>query len=405
MKRVEIGIFGRMNAGKSTLMNLLTQQETSIVDPTPGTTADHKITLFELHGIGPCKLFDTPGIDESSKLGQKKRQKVIQTLKECDLVIITYPSNIKECRVENELISLAIKFKKHFIVIQNRINGIALENNNILLNHTDKQFISADLRQRENRGNLLELIENHVNHEKANKLLPFLKRHHSYLLIIPMDEETPEKRLLRPQNMALEEITRNWAYAITFRLDLKKAREGDKRERDRLVNFTQQIPNLDVVITDSQAIDIVHDWLPNSISLTTFSIMMIQHATQRLSLFYNGIKKWQRVKSHEKVLICEACNHSRIQEDIGTIQIPKILLKKNPDIQIDFSFGREFEELSIEQYDLVIHCGGCMISSQKLNRRIIDLERFNIPITNYGIFLSWAKGQDALDRVIEPWTE
>ncbi|QZT38295.1 GTP-binding protein [Halosquirtibacter xylanolyticus] len=403
MKRVEIGIFGRMNAGKSTLMNLLTQQETSIVDSTPGTTADHKITLFELHGIGPCKIFDTPGIDETSILGQKKRNKVIQTLKECDLVVITTPTDVQDKTVEEELISLATKYNKPFVIVENQIN----ENRSTgQLTHfiSEDHFISKNLLQKDVRNELISFIKRHLKTNKeSTSLLPFLKKGHSYLLIIPMDEETPEKRLLRPQNMALEEITRSWAYAITYRLDLNKARGNDSTEKERFTSFVSQIPFLDVVITDSQAMDIVHDWLPDSISLTTFSIMMIQHATQKLPLFYDGIKQWQQVKSDGNILICEACNHSRIQEDIGTVQIPKILKKQKPDIHIDFSFGREFEDKNIEEYDLVIHCGGCMISSQKLNRRVLDLEEFNIPITNYGIFLSWAKGMNALDRVMKPW--
>lgn len=403
MKRVEIGIFGRMNAGKSTLMNLLTQQETSIVDPTPGTTADHKITLFELHGIGPCKIFDTPGIDEISNLGEKKKKKVIQTLKECDLVILTIPSYTDNLDAEKELISLAKQYKKATVIINNLFSNKVIEKDLQELN--TENVIQYNLTDKSTREKLLTFIQKHIPQKKEQPLLPFVRPHHSYLLIIPMDEETPEKRLLRPQSMAIEQITRNWAYATTYRLDLAKARKGNIEEMRRFQYFVRQIPFLDVVITDSQAMDIVSKWLDPNIRLTTFSIMMIQHATQKLSLFHDGVKKIKEIPEDGKILICEACNHSRIQEDIGTVQIPKIFKRLKPSILIEHSFGREFEDKDLAQYHLIIHCGGCMISAQKLNARINELEDYEIPITNYGIFLSWVQGEEVLERVLQPWKE
>ncbi|QZE12988.1 50S ribosome-binding GTPase [Halosquirtibacter laminarini] len=402
MKRVEIGIFGRMNAGKSTLMNLLTQQETSIVDPTPGTTADHKITLFELHGIGPCKIFDTPGIDEETILGQKKRKKVIQTLRECDLAIITTPSNIADFSVEEELISLAQSIQKTYILVHNIFDSTP--QHSIKFKEVDTSIIKeANLSEENSREAILPFIKKYITKTKEHSLLPFIKKDHSYVLIIPMDEETPEKRLLRPQSMAVEEITRNWAYSITYRMDLKKARAGNIEEKRRFDNLLNHIPFLDAVITDSQAMDIVSRWTPKQVQLTTFSIMMIQHGTQRLSKFYQGVNTLTTLKENGKILICEACNHSRIQEDIGTVQIPNILKKRYPNITIDHSFGREFEDKNLQEYDLIIHCGGCMISAQKLTQRVVNLEVHHIPITNYGIFLSWIQGQEVLERVVKPW--
>jgi hypothetical protein len=161
----------------------------------------------------------------------------------------------------------------------------------------------------------------------------------------------------------------------------------------------------DAIITDSQAIDIMSEWVPANIDLTTFSIMMIHYTSRgKLVDFYNGICALDSIVDGDRILIAEACNHSRIQEDIGTVQIPAIIKKRFPGVLVDFNFGREFQSNSqLEKYSMIIHCGGCMISDRKLQARLRDLKAVGVPITNYGIFLSWAQGTDTLKRVCEPW--
>jgi hypothetical protein len=151
--------------------------------------------------------------------------------------------------------------------------------------------------------------------------------------------------------------------------------------------------------------DIMKDWVPNDIELTTFSIMMINYVSRgRLKEFYNGIKAMDTLEEGDKILIVEACNHSRISEDIGIVQIPGYLKKHFPGIKVEHNFGREFQENSeLEKYKLIIHCGGCMITAQKLLARVRDLQTVGVPYTNYGIFLSYIQGEDALERVIRPW--
>ena len=406
-----IGIFGKMNSGKSSLMNLLTQQETSIVDPTPGTTADTKITLTEIHGLGPVKLMDTAGFDEQDELGIKKLKKTIASLKECDLVLLVIdPANF-DYKADKYILEQARSLEKQVIVIynlfdtgdKNRIGKVEELLTSLRVYHRIVlSAIEINYRQR-----LLEaILANYIPKNLTVELLPFVEKGEFYILNIPMDEETPPGRYLRPQAMAEEYITRKWAFPVSYRMNLAKARAGDPAEKERwdnfLNNFTQK-PK--AIITDSQAMDIMKEWVPDDMALTTFSIMMINYMSRgRLNEFVRGVKALNTLTAGDYVLIAEACNHSRIREDIGTVQIPNLIRKFYPGVIVDYTFGREFvDDLNIQKYKLVIHCGGCMISGQRMAARLRDLNATGIPITNYGIFLSYIHGEKVLDRVIAPW--
>ena len=413
--RDHIGIFGRMNAGKSSVMNLLTQQKTSIVDPTPGTTADTKIALQEIHGMGPVKLFDTAGADERSVLGDKKRRKAFADLKECDLVLLVIDPAAETFDVEDVLLNQARDLDKQILIVYNlfrpedekRVREV--ERRLSLLRFYKKIRIAAT--DPDYRRPLLHFILN--NFESRNHpmpLLPFLEENEFYILIIPMDEETPPGRYLRPQAMVEEYITRRWAYPVSFRLDLKKARSADSAEREgERRRFLDLVGGLGrqakAIITDSQAMDVMALWCPESILLTTFSIVMINYISRgRLNRFVEGITAMDEIGEGDAVLIVEACNHSRIGEDIGTVQIPNYLRKRIPGIRIEHNFGREFQENEdLKKYKLVIHCGGCMITPQKLSARIRDLENIGVPFTNYGLTLSYMQGEAALRKVLAPW--
>lgn len=412
VERDNMGIFGKMNSGKSSVMNLLTQQETSIVDSKPGTTTDTKIALQEIHGLGPVKLFDTAGADETGLLGEKKRKKIFSDLKECDLVLVIFDPSTKIFDVENKIIEKAREFGKQILIVYNIFKDEdkkcidKIEDVLNLLKFYKKIVIKAidtDFRQP-----LLDFIL--ANFESKNQkieLFHFLEENEYYVLIIPMDVETPPGRYLRPQAMAEEYITRHWAYPVSFRLDLEKARGKDaenekKRFSDFINNFNKR-PK--AIITDSQAIDIMYKWCPEDIMLTTFSITMINYFSRgKLNEFAEGIKVVDKLKAGDKVLIIEACNHSRIGEDIGTVQIPNFFKNNCPNVILEHNFGREFQEnKKLGEYKLIIHCGGCMISSQKLLARIKDLEAVGVPFTNYGVFLSHMQGKDALRKVLLPW--
>jgi len=413
--RDHIGIFGKMNSGKSSVMNLLTQQETSLVDPTPGTTADTKIALQEIHGMGPVKLFDTAGADEGSVLGDKKRKKVFADLKECDLVLLVIDPGGHEFDLENMLLNQARDLDKQILIIYNlfkpedekRIEKI--EGQLSLLRFYKKiKLVTTDVNCRQPLLNFI--LDNFESKNHNMPLLPFLEEKEFYILIIPMDEETPPGRYLRPQAMVEEYITRHWAYPVSFRLDLKKARSENESERENerkrflnLINGLGKQPK--AIITDSQAMDVMSRWCPESILLTTFSIVMINYISRgRLDLFAQGLKAMEEIRGGDKILIVEVCNHSRIGEDIGTVQIPNYLKKQKPGIKIEFSFGGEFQENeNLKKYKLVIHCGGCMITPQRLSARIRDLKNIGVPFTNYGLTLSYMQGHEALKKVLTPW--
>lgn len=419
VERENIGIFGKMNSGKSSVMNLLTQQETSIVDSKPGTTTDTKIALQEIHGLGPVKLFDTAGADESELLGEKKRKKALSDMKECDLALIVIDPSTKRFDIERDLIERARDLDKQILIIYNLFKDKdkekidELEKNVTLLRFYKKIVLKAI--DKDFRTPLLEFIlKNLESKNKKIELLPFLERNEYYVLVIPMDVETPPGRYLRPQAMVEEYITRNWAYPVSFRLDLKRARDREGRdgkkksdeEKRRFLDFLDSFNKRPkAIITDSQAIDVMNSWCPEDVMLTTFSITMINYFSRgRLEEFAQGVRAIDKLKSGDKVLIAEACNHSRIGEDIGTVQIPNFFKKRFPDIILEHNFGREFQENNkLGEYKLIIHCGGCMLSSQKMVSRIRDLEAVGVSFTNYGVFLSYMDGVDALRKVLVPW--
>ena len=412
VERVNIGIFGKMNAGKSSVMNLLTQQETSIVDSTPGTTSDTKISLMEIHGSGPVRIFDTAGIDEHGGLGEKKRKKVMNDLKETDLVLLIIDPSTAEFNTESGFMEEAREMDKQIIVIYNLFRDEdkelihSVENSVPLLRFHKKIILKAD--DPRSRKPLVDFIlDNYERDNTSSELLPFIERDNFYILVIPMDEETPAGRLLRPQAMTEEYITRNWGYPVSFRLDLTAAR-GDNPEEEKkrflyLLNGLVKRPRC--IITDSQAMDIMSKWCPADIDLTTFSIVMINYMSGgKLSNFVKGAETAGNLKSGDSILIAEACNHSRVGEDIGTVQIPALVEKIYPGVKVEHNFGREFQDNSeLEKYSLIIHCGGCMISRQKMTARIRDLDAVGVPYTNYGIFLSAVNGRAALRKVVKPW--
>jgi len=430
--RLVIGIFGRVNAGKSTLMNLLTQQETSIVDSQPGTTADIKSSVMEIHSLGPVRLLDTAGLDEASDLGGKKRQKALSALEEVDIALMVIdPVQAfisMQLEVEELISSMAARKGKRLAVVFNTRRdalSLLLESGatlaeseefcrSVLPDRKNTPELSIDLSLKEEYLSVVEFVSRAKLEETAPvPLLPFLNPRSPVLMHIPLDAESPSGRLLRPQEMALEFLLRMMVPVGLYRTDLALARSGSGRlslrEREKFENFLAALETgsegLQLVITDSQAIDVMSRWVPERVPLTTFSIMMInQTAGGDMSLFATGVKAMENLGPGSRVLIAEACNHDRIAEDIGTVQIPFKLSSLHRGITVDHAFGREFPAPEkLREYDLVIHCGGCMISRQTLSSRIDRLADAGVPVTNYGFALSWFEGPEVLNRVLEPW--
>ena len=391
-------------------MNLLTQQDCSIVDSKPGTTADTKIMLCEMHGLGPVKLFDTAGMDEQGELGGKKRKKAENDLKECDLVLLIINPEDNNLETENEIIAKAREYDKQLLIIHNifQYDNTELIESKLKYSQFYKK-IKIKAVNIDDRPRILQFIlDNFESKNKKTDLLPFIKKDEYYLLNIPMDAETPAGRYLRPQAMAQEHITRNFSFPVAYRMDLGKARsDGFEEEKKRYLDVLKGLKDrkINCVITDSQAIDIINPWTPEEYDITTFSIMMINYVSGgKLKLFVEGVKALEKLEKGDKILITEACNHSRIAEDIGTVQIPDYIEKNYPGVVVEHNFGREFRDnAELSKYKLIIHCGGCMIDSQKLMARLRDLEALGVPITNYGLFLAYIQGKEVLKRVLRPW--
>lgn len=425
LERKNIGIFGRVNVGKSTLMNLLTESDVSIVDKKPGTTADIKTAFMEIHEMGPIKIFDTAGFDEKGELGEKKKQKSLMAIKECDLLLLIIdPFSKRDLLLEKMVADLAKERKKDLFILFN-IFKKKEKNSSLTKEKAEKiacflnnsKFLMSDFSENISKKLIGDFILS--NFKPKNTKVEFfskLKIGDIVFLNIPLDEESPEGRLLRPQALVQEKLIRRYISTFAYRMDLKKARS--KVEKERLEEQKRFIKALDIlrksndlklVITDSSAIDIVHKWTMERgkplLPITTFSVIMA-HITSggRIKEFVSGLRGLKSLKKGDRILIAEACNHNRIAEDIGTVQIPKMIKKAfGEGIIIDHLFGKEFSKEDLKSYKLVIHCGGCMLDKQRIEARLEDLAKAKVPFTNYGIFLSYMQSEEALKRVVEPF--
>eukprot|EP01080_Neovahlkampfia_damariscottae_P012226 gene12225-5812_t len=419
-----------MNSGKSTLMNMITKSNVSIVDSTRGTTADVKTTFMQIHDIGPCKIRDTPGFDESGELGQKKLEKAIQTMKESDIcILVINPIELESIESTKKFVEIMKEQKKNIIVVFNIHQNFLTSNTPQVLREKIDQFEEVvgldkiqtskvkeiDLTSETSHKIMINFIENSFKHMTPIQdfdLIPNLPEDSIVFMNIPMDSQTPTGRLLKPQAMVQEFLIRKKISSFCFRMDLTKGRSNDelisslekKRFQDN-IDLLNSTDKLKLVITDSQAIDLVQPWLHKNILLTTFSVIMINYMSGgNLKKFVEGIKAFSELKKGDNVLICEACNHNRIIDDIGTVQIPnKIRQLHGNDIGIDWSFGREYQYKDFSKYKLIIHCGGCMLENQQMMARLNEFELFDIPITNYGLLLSHFNNKETMEQVLKPF--
>ncbi len=417
---------GRTNTGKSSLLNVLSgQKDFAIVDPTPGTTADTVVTHMEIHGIGPCKVMDTAGIDERSALGKKKRRKTFEAMEEADLNIIVVDlaraAHTRDIALERSLLEKASQDGKQALLLYNVFRKKVKDDEAVERCRAAVDLalggrvpgILVDASDPKEQAVLAGFIRTFFRRESREiDLLPGLKSTGFVLLIIPMDEETPTLRLLRPQDMAVERILRKFAIPVLFRLNLAKARSSAAREvreeRKRyegLLRHLRESPEgMQLVVTDSQAFDIVAHWTPKEHALTSFSIMMTNYMSfGNLGLFVEGVGAVDRLRPGDKVLIVEACNHSRQCDDLGTVQIPRRLERHvGGTLDFRFSFGRTYPE-DLTGIRLIVHCGACMIDRQKYLRRILKAREAGIAFTNYGILLSYLQGKEVLKRTVRPF--
>ena len=380
--RLHIGIFGKMNAGKSSFLNRITNQEVSIVSNIAGTTTDVVEKSMELLPAGPVTFLDTAGIDDSTELGTERIKKTMSILNRTDIAVLICDYNGIDTFEEN----LIEKFKElniPYCIIINKtdikpVSGEMLEK---IKKFTDNILVASILKD-ENfvfnfKKTLVKLLpEDFINSpEIITDLVP---QKSTVILVIPIDKEAPKGRIILPQVRTLRELLDNNCICIAVKeSELKQALENLKTA-----------PSL--VITDSQAFKQVSQIVPQEIPLTSFSILFARLKGD-LKVLLNGVKTIDNLKDGDKVLILESCTHHPIEDDIGRVKIPNLIKQKTgKNILFDNISGHDFPDIS--NYKLIIHCGACMTNRKEVLSRILIANNMNIPITNYGLVISYCLG-------------
>lgn len=381
--RKQIGIYGNTNSGKSSLMNAILGQEISLVSSIEGTTTDPVQKAMELISFGPILLIDTAGLEDKSELGEVRVKKSYEYLKRIDFAIYVVDGNNIDINTYKAWKKEAIKYNVNHVVVINKLDILNEEEiNNIKKLFESPIFISV----KENKGidNLKEELIKHLEQEEEDKpivgdLLPYGSK---VILVVPIDSEAPKGRIILPQVQVIRDCLDHGIKTYVVR-------------DTELSEALTELKDIDLVITDSQAFKEVESIIPNDMKLTSFSILFARQKGE-IRDFLEGTKKLESLKPGDKILICESCTHNVSHEDIGRVKIPKMLRKiAGGELNIEYSVSYDFKE-NIEDYDLVIHCGACMVNRKSILNKINLCKEKNIPITNYGMVIAYFTG--ILDR-------
>lgn len=390
-ERIHIGFFGRRNAGKSSLVNAVTNQSLSVVSDVAGTTTDIVKKSMEILPLGPVVIIDTPGIDDEGTLGELRVGKTWQGLSLCDIAVIVIDASGEIGDYENELAKALASNGTPFIICVNKKDLLSAIDMEAFKPNTDDpiskagQVVFTSSFDKEDIEKLKMAIVGMVPEKKEKYIVRDLVRAgDNVVLVIPIDESAPKGRIILPQQLVLREL-----------LDMKcNAICCQPESLGKVIDNQKEPPSL--VITDSQAFKEVAGILPESIRLTSFSVLMARYKGDFESLL-DGASAIDKLQDGDKVLIAEACTHHRQCNDIGTVKIPA-LLKKYTGKNLEFSFvsGGEFPE-NVDGYKLVVHCGGCMIGEAEMKSRMKLAKQKNVPIVNYGML--FAKINGILERI------
>lgn len=374
-ERLHISIFGNRNAGKSSVVNAITNQELSVVSDVKGTTTDPVIKSMELLPLGPVLIIDTPGYDDIGELGEKRIEKTRQILRKTDIAVLVVDVSLGLDSYNEEIISLLNERKIPYIIAYNKVD-IYQKNNNLNSNEINVSAIT-----KEGINELKELIGK-TSKSKTNEkkiVTDLLSDDDVVILVTPIDESAPKGRLILPQQQTIRELLDSHLPVIVCQVE----------ELDKTISLLSKKPKL--VITDSQAFDKVSKIVPDDIMLTSFSILFARYKGD-LETLVNGVSKIKELNENSKVLISEGCTHHRQCNDIGSVKIPKFLEQyANRKFDFEFTSGGEFPS-DIKKYSFIIHCGGCMLNEREMQYRIEYAKSHNIPITNYGVFLAQING-------------
>lgn len=394
-ERLHIGIFGRRNAGKSSLINAITGQDLAIVSDVKGTTADPVKKAMELLPLGPVVLIDTPGLDDEGLLGQKRMEKALQALRQTDIVILTIPADAALDGLEKTLIQEAKKRGLPFFVVLNKTDLLADKKQ---IEEKEKEIaqalsipldvivaVSAD--KNEGIHALKEKLANGIPKEQERPLIhDLLSPGDLVVLVVPIDSAAPKGRLILPQQQVIRDSLEVGAVPVVTR----------DSELAQALSSLGKKPRL--IVTDSQVFGVVAKIVPKDIPLTSFSILMARYKGD-LEVQIAGAKAIETLQDGDTVLISEGCTHHRQCDDIGTVKMPRWIKEyTGKDLQFAFTSGGEFPK-DLSPYAMVVHCGGCTLPLQEMRYRISYGAKQEVAITNYGVMIAYIHG--ILPRVTE----
>lgn len=379
--RIHIGIFGKRNAGKSSVINAITGQNLAIVSDVKGTTTDPVSKSMELLPLGPVTIIDTPGLDDEGMLGKKRIEKAYQVLNKTDIALLIVDSVQGISDEDEEILSLIKEKNLPYLVVMNKSDLIDKK-------EEKENYIYVSAVTKENVKELKNRIGQMAPKETEKVIVSdLINASDKVILVIPIDKAAPKGRLILPQQQTIRDVLDKGAVAIMCKEDELKDTISLMKEKPKLV------------ITDSQAFKSVSEDTPKDIPLTSFSILFARYKGE-IDVLIRGVKKINDLKDGDTILISEGCTHHRQCGDIGSEKIPKLLKKfTGKDLSFEFSSGTEFPK-NLDKYALVVHCGGCMLNEKEMKHRISYANNQGLEIVNYGILLAYLNG--ILQRAVKP---
>lgn len=383
--RVHIGIFGRTNAGKSSIINAITGQSLAIVSPLEGTTTDPVYKAMELLPLGPVVLIDTPGLDDRGALGVLRMEKTRAVLNKSDVALLVADGALGLTAADEELLALVREKGLPYVLVYNKADLVVAESR-----AQGPDTLWASTVSGENIWELKERIARlaPVAEEKFHIVADLLHPGDFVVLVVPIDKAAPKGRLILPQQQTIRDVLEADATAIVVK---------EYELRDTLARLGQK-PRL--VITDSQVFAKVAADTPKDILLTSFSILFARHKGN-LEQAVRGVKAVEALEDGDKVLIAEGCTHHRQCDDIGTVKLPR-WLSRHSGRRLEFTFtsGGSFPE-NLSPYRLIVHCGGCTLNGREMKHRLATAAAQGVPMTNFGILIAYMQG--ILARSVEPF--